>query len=55
METQFNGMWIAAGPRKHVWGAHWRNLVNMIEPSICGGNAPVVKLLWPLAFYFWQW
>jgi len=29
------------GPRKHVLdgGAHWRNRANMIEPSMCGGDA----------------
>ena len=21
------------------WGAHWRNLMNTIEPSSCGGDA----------------
>jgi len=21
------------------WGAHWRNLANTIEPSMCGGDA----------------
>ena len=29
------------GPSKHVldWGAHWRHLVNELEPSMCGGDA----------------
>ena len=26
------------------WGAHWRHLTNMIEPSICGGDE---TFLWP--------
>jgi len=29
-------------------GAHWRNLVHKIEPSMCGDNVALVKLLWPL-------
>jgi len=35
------GMWTPAGSRKHVsrWGAHWRSLLIMIEPSMCGGDA----------------
>jgi len=30
------GIWTRVGPRKHVLdgGAYWRNLVNMIEPSV---------------------
>jgi len=24
-------------------GAHWHNLVNMIEPSMCGGDATVLS------------
>jgi len=29
------------GPRKHALdgGAHWRNLANTTEPSMCGGDA----------------
>jgi len=22
-----------------TWGAHWRNLTNTIEPSLCGSDA----------------
>jgi len=35
------GISTRAGPRKHVLdeGAHWRNLANTIEPSMCGGDA----------------
>jgi len=35
------GMWTWVGPRKHVLykSAHWRNVANTIEPSMCGGNA----------------
>jgi len=28
-----------------TWGAHWRHLANTSEPSVCGGDAAVVKLL----------
>jgi len=40
MEMPF-GMWTQVGQRKHMLdvGAHWHNLVNTIEPSMCGGNA----------------
>jgi len=35
------GMWTRVGSRKHLldWGAHWRHLANMIEPSVCGDDA----------------
>jgi len=41
------GLWTRMHPRKHVLhgGAHWRNLANTIEPSMCGGDAAFVKLL----------
>ena len=34
-------LWIRMSPRKHVLhgGAHWRNLANTIESSMCGGYA----------------
>jgi len=25
-------------------GAHWRNLTNMIEPSVCGGDAALRQI-----------
>jgi len=33
-------MWIQMSPRKHALdgGAHWRHLVNTIEPSMCGSD-----------------
>jgi len=36
------GVWTPVGPMKHVLdgGAHWCNLENMIEPSMCGGTLP---------------
>jgi len=41
------GMWTLVGPRKHVidGGEHWRNLANMIEPSVCSGNAAFCQTL----------
>jgi len=30
------------------WGAHWHNLANTIEPSMCGSDAAFfVRFLWP--------
>jgi len=26
------------------WGAHWRNLVNKIESSMCGGDAALCQI-----------
>ena len=43
------GLWTRMGRRKHKFNrwrqcaipfwAHWRNLTNTVEPSICGGDA----------------
>jgi len=35
------GVWIHVGPGRHVLngGAHWRHLVNTIEPAVCGCDA----------------
>jgi len=35
------GLWARIVARKHVLdgGAHWRNLLNITEPSMCGGDA----------------
>jgi len=35
-------------PVLHTQGAHWQNLENMTEPSMCGGDAAFVKLLYPV-------
>ena len=34
------GFWTWLGPMKHALDgdAHWHNLANMIEPSMCGGE-----------------
>ena len=28
----------------YIWGAHWRHLKNMTEPSICGGDAALCQI-----------
>jgi len=40
------GIWTRLGPRKHVLGegAHWRNLTNTTEPSVCGGDAACYQI-----------
>jgi len=30
---------------------HCRHLANTTEPSVCGCDAPCVKLLWPLVIF----
>jgi len=34
-------LWTLVGPRNHVLDedAHWRHLANVVEPSVCGGDA----------------
>jgi len=27
-----------------IWGAHWRHLKNMTEPSMCGGDAALRQI-----------
>ena len=51
-----DAVWVigSGGPKETcvTRGAHWRNLANTIEPSVCGGNAALgnryIKLLWTL-------
>ena len=40
IETPF-GLWTRVGARNHVLdlSAHWRHLANVIEPTMCGGDA----------------
>jgi len=40
------GLWTRVGERKHEmhWGAHWRNLANTTEPSVCGGDAALSQI-----------
>ena len=57
-------LWTRMGRRKHKFNrirqvapmcphekTHCRHLANTIEPSVYGGDAPCVKLLWPLVFF----
>jgi len=34
------------GPKEPCikWGAHWRHLANMTEPSVCGGDAALCQI-----------
>jgi len=51
-KTNREAVWdVDSGGRKEAcirWGAHWRHLANTTEPSVCGSDAPYVKLLCPL-------
>jgi len=38
------GLRTRMGPGKHRWGAHWRNLVNTIKPSMCDGDAACCQI-----------
>jgi len=46
--------WGGLGPRKHVLdvGAHWRNLANTIEPSVCGGDAALCQTTLTTCYLF---
>ena len=35
-------VWMSMGCTR--WGAHWRHLVNMTEPSICGSDAALCQV-----------
>ena len=45
--TDCDAVWDAesGGSREScfIWSAHWRNLANTIETSVCGGDAPYVN------------
>jgi len=32
----------------YIWGAYWRHLKNTTEPSMCGGDAALCQIIWPL-------
>jgi len=40
------GLWTRVGPRNRVLdeGAHWRQLANTTEPSMCGGDAALCQI-----------
>jgi len=42
------------GPRKHVLdrGAHWRNLANRTESSVCGGDAASCQITLTTCYYW---
>jgi len=37
------GLWTRVGPGNH-WRAHWRNLANMFEPSMCRGDVTFLSI-----------
>ena len=39
----------------YIWGAYCRHLANTIESSVCRGDVPYVKLLWPLVITVVCW
>jgi len=54
------GLWTPLGRRMHKFNRirqvapmcpHCRHLASRIEPSVCGGDAPYVKLLSPLVIF----
>ena len=49
------GMWTWVGPRKHALdrAAHWRNLANTIEPSICAGDAALRQITLTTRYYYY--
>jgi len=48
------GTWTRVGPRKHVLdgGAHWRNLANTTEPSVCSRDAALCQITLTTCYYF---
>ena len=47
------GIWTRVDLRKHVLddGAHWRNLANTTEPSMCVGDAASLSNYFDLLFF----
>ena len=42
LRYKLSEMWTPVGPSKEariIWGAHWRNLANTIEPSMRGSDS----------------
>jgi len=57
-------LWTQVGLRKHKFDrihrvspicphgrAHWRHLANMIEPSVCGGDAVLCQISLATCYY----
>jgi len=38
-------------PVLHTQGAHWQNLENMTEPSMCGGDAAFCEITLSSCYY----
>jgi len=60
------GLWTRVGRRKHKFNrihqvaplcpptrAHWRNLANTIEPSVCGGHAALYQSTLTTCYYYY--
>jgi len=49
------GMWSLVGARKYVLdvagGTRWHYLVNIIEPSMCGGDAALCQTTLTTCYY----
>jgi len=35
----------------YIWGAHWRDLNNTTEPSMCGGDAALCQITLTTCYY----
>ena len=50
------GIWTRVGPVKHalcgVHSAHWRNLTNTIEQSMCGGSSACCQITLITCYYY---
>jgi len=46
------GLWTRVGPSNYVLdgGVHWHHLANTFEPSVCGGNAALCRIIRRLVF-----
>ena len=43
--TDRDAVWVVdSGGLKETWGAHWRNLANATEPSVCSGDAALCQI-----------
>jgi len=36
----------------YIWGAHWRHLKNMTEPSMCGSDAALCQITLTTYYYY---
>jgi len=35
----------------YIWDAHWRNLANTTEPTMCGGDAALCQIILTTCYY----